>query len=375
MRLARPVLLALALVAVFAAWPQDPRLPAVDHSQHPIIAVPHDRPIPSMRVRVAPDGMDGFNVFLETRDFLFTPESVGDPAVPNEGHAHLYLNGEKVARMYSPWHHLPASLLREGVNRLEVEFSANDHSIWGVAGQPIGADVLIDARKKDGDPIVREEVRYTLDWRWGPAKRSPQGGWEVRTDLGYVVHVQSGRLVTRNLELVPCHSLDPVEAVALHRFGPVPVLAGHSSLIPNESKISTSYEEDLAAPGGSFLEARTVTDPEYCRAHYLIARPVGSAPGAVALEMRGTWSDPTGSAATEFHLQSSAAYGRFVGLTSEAGTALARRMIVGGVGVTVRRSLGTIFDGIDFSKVQIGGLGVPIMRKLVSETELIVAAG
>lgn len=34
----------------------------------------------------------------------------------------------------------------------------------------------------------------------------------------------------------------------------VTVYAGHSSLVPNESKISTSHEEDLAAPAGIFLE-------------------------------------------------------------------------------------------------------------------------
>ena len=110
----------------------------------------------------------------------------------NEGHAHLYVNGVKVARMYSPWHHLSTRLLREGINRLEVEFSTNDHSIWGIAGMPIGADVLIDTRVTDGDPILREEVRYTLDWDWGTAQPSQNRGWTVRTDQGYHLQVTAG---------------------------------------------------------------------------------------------------------------------------------------------------------------------------------------
>lgn len=57
-----------------------------------------------------------------------------------------------------------------------MEFNANDHFIWGVAGEPIGADILVDARDDDGDPIVREQVRYTLDWRWGKAQRHSAGG-------------------------------------------------------------------------------------------------------------------------------------------------------------------------------------------------------
>lgn len=373
MRLVRTALLALGFVAAFSAWPQGPSPPAVDHSLHPITEVRDDRPIPSLRLRVSPDRMDGFNIFLETRNFLFTPGLAGSAPVANEGHAHLYVNGEKVARMYSPWHHLPAKLLRDGINRLEVEFSANDHSVWGVAGEPIGADVLIDTHDGDGDPILREGVRYTLDWHWGKARRSSRGGWEVRTDLGYLVWIEAGRLVTRNLELVPCHAVPPPENASLRRFGPVPAYAGHSSLMPNESKISRSYEEDLAEPRPRFLEERFVTDPEYCRAHYLIARPRRSPLGTAALELQGQWSDDSGAAeGTEFRIRSSAAYGQFVGLTSETGVGLARRTIVGGIGLTVLRRLETMFDGIDFANAGSGDLGAQIIRRLVEETQVVV---
>ena len=98
---------------------------------------------------------DGYNLALEVRNYRFTPENVGAVAVANEGHAHLYINGQKIARLYSPWRHLPRSLFHDGPNRLQVELNANDHSIWGVAGEPIGADVLVDTRVEDGDPIVR----------------------------------------------------------------------------------------------------------------------------------------------------------------------------------------------------------------------------
>lgn len=374
MRLGRVALASLALLAGFAAWPQDPTLPPVDHSQHPLVEVPDGRPVPKMRVRVFPDRMDGFNVFLETRDFLFTPQDAGSESIPNQGHAHLYINGRKIARMYSPWHHLPAASLREGINRLEVEFSTNDHSVWSVAGQPIGADVLIDTEDVDGDPIVREEVRYTLDWDWGDARRAAAGGWTVETDRGYVVRVVSGRLITRNLELIPCHGLPSPRTAWLKWLGPSPALAGHSSLAPNESKISKSYEEDFGVPERRFIERRTVTDPEYCRAHYLVARPSGTAPGAAALELRGTWRAPGEPGTTEFRIQSAAAFGRFVDLTSEAGEPTARLSIVGGVGVTVRRPLGALFDGIDFPDSGADDLGAAVMRRLVTGTRIVVTA-
>ncbi len=377
MRLIRPLLLAAAVVAVIAAWPQDLSIPAVDHSQHPIVDVPVDQPVPSLTIRLVPDMMDGFNVFLDTRNFRFTPENVGNTNISNEGHAHLYLNGEKVARLYSPWHHLSGKLLREGINRLEVEFSTNDHSVWGAAGAPIGADVLINTLDDDGDPIVREEVRYTLDWDWGLAKRHPSGGWVVRNDLGYDVHVTGGRLVTRNLELVPCHEVPDSSPLArlMRRLGPVPALAGHSSLIPNESKISKSYEEPLSTPESTFLEGRLVTDPEYCRAHYLIARPTGSGPGAYALEVEGTWNRESDPKRQPFHIQSPAAYGQFLSLFSSDGGRLARRTIVGGIEMTVRRSLATMFDGVEFADGNADAAGRQIMRTIVAGTELLVQGG
>ncbi len=373
MRLTRAGVLTVAILASVAAWPQDEPLPAVDHSLHPLVEHPASEPVPFVRVHMQADSMDGFNLYLETRNFRFAPELVDTVNVTNAGHAHLYLNGEKVARMYSPWHHVSAKSLRDGINRLEVELSANDHSTWAVAGQPIGADILINGGLRDGDPIVRSEVGYTLDWEWGRAEALSTGGWSTVTDLGYRVEVTAGAVVTRNLELVPCHVPLPIPRAALpwSLFAPVPVAAGHSSLAPNESKISTSYSEDLAAPKARFLETKVVTDPEYCRAHYLIAREKGTALGAEALSVVGTWSRAPDWVATPFRLKSASAYGDFRELR-DAGGSVARRTIVGGIQVTVKRSLSTMLDGIDFRTGVSEDHGALVMRRVVSETKIYV---
>ena len=377
MRLNRLLLLTAAILTVVAAWPQDPPIPAVDHTQHPMVEVETGLPVPSMAVRLIPDMMDGYNVFLETTNFRFTPENVGMEAVPNEGHAHLYLNGVKVARMYTPWHHLSANLLREGVNRLELEFSANDHSVWSVAGSPIGTDVLIDTLSSGSDPIIREEVRYSLDWRWDRAKPHSAGGWTARNDVGYDIHVTEGRVVSRNLELVPCYAVpQPSPQAWLDRWlAPPRVLAGHSSLLPNESKITKSYEEDLASPAMTFLEGRVVTDPEYCRAHYLIARPTGTGPGAASLQVTGTWNRQSTGTSGSFRFESPGAFGQFLNFRTASGEDLARRSIVGGIDVTIRRSLATMFDGVDFANAEPDVAGMKIMRTLVSSTEVEIQGG
>ena len=373
-RLTRPALMTLAIIAGIAAWPQELFLPPVDHSQHPLIEVDEAEPTPSMRIHMDADSMDGFNIFLETQNFRFTPQSVDTLPVANEGHAHLYVNGEKVARMYSPWHHLSRKLLRDGINRLEVEFSTNDHSVWALAGVPIGADVLIDARVTEGDPILREDVSYTLDWDWGAANPNSAGGWTVRTDQGYYVQVETGRIVTRNLELVPCHIAPPPTplASALGWLAPRQVFAGHSSLVPNESKITASYVEDLAAPQEAFLENRVVTDPEYCQAHYLVARERGSPPGSLTLDVSGTWSRSAKQSGEPFHIRSAAAYGEFRALRLPDGSTLDRRLIVGGIDARVRRSLSTLFDGIDFADGTSDSDGMQVLRNFVAGTTVLV---
>ena len=370
----RPALMASAIIAVIAARPQELFLPPVDHSQHPLIEVDEAEPAPSMRIHMAADSMDGFNIFLETENFRFTPQSVDTLPVSNEGHAHLYVNGVKVARMYSPWHHLSTKLLREGINRLEVEFSTNDHSVWSIAGVPIGADVLIDTRVTDGDPILREEVRYTLDWDWGTAQPSQNRGWTVRTDQGYHLQVDSGRIVTRNLELVPCHLVPPPapQASLLRWLEPKRVYAGHSSLIPNESKIAASYVEDIAAPQELFLESRVVTDPEYCRAHYLVARERGSRPGSLTLDASGTWSRFSKGPRTPFHIKSAAAYGEFKPLQLPNGNNADRRLIVGGIDARVRRSLDRLFDGIEFAGGTSDADGMQVLRNVVTNTTVLM---
>ena len=373
-RLIRPALMALAIIAGIAAWPQELFLPPVDHSQHPLIEVDEAEPTPSMRIHMDADSMDGFNIFLETQNFRFTPQSVDTLPVANEGHAHLYVNGEKVARMYSPWHHLSRNLLRDGINRLEVEFSTNDHSVWALAGVPIGADVLIDSSVTEGDPILREDVSYTLDWDWGAANPHPEGGWTARTDQGYYVQVESGRIVTRNLELVPCHIAPPPAPLAsvLGWLAPRRVFAGHSSLVPNESKITASYVEDLAVPQETFLESRVVTDPDYCQAHYLVARERGSPPGALTLDVSGTWSRSSKQSRKPFHIKSAAAYGEFRPLRLSDGGKLGRRLIVGGIDARVRRSLDTLFDGIDFADGTSDSDGMQVLRNLVAGTTVLV---
>jgi|GEM_PF-1059111 len=119
------------------------KAPAASHGAHAMIEVDQKLPIPSVVLHATKDSKDGYNLHLATQNFIFTPESVGGVAKPNTGHAHLYVNGIKVARLYSPWFNLGAAHLQDGENKVEVTLNADDHSEWAVDGKHIGAETVL----------------------------------------------------------------------------------------------------------------------------------------------------------------------------------------------------------------------------------------
>ena len=117
---------------------------ASEEHDHPALRVDPALPIPSLTHLVFPDAMDGYNVQILSRNFTFTPASINRENVANEGHAHIYVNGAKVSRVYGNWFHLPAALLRSGVNAVTVTLNANDHSTWAMPdGELIASTVAV----------------------------------------------------------------------------------------------------------------------------------------------------------------------------------------------------------------------------------------
>jgi len=113
-----------------------------DH-MHTETAVSEENPIPTITLDVMKDAKDGYNVYIITEHFTFTPELANEEPVFNEGHAHLYINGIKIGRLYGAWTHIPSSLLVTGTNTIEVTLNANNHSDWIYDGVHIGEIVEV----------------------------------------------------------------------------------------------------------------------------------------------------------------------------------------------------------------------------------------
>ncbi len=103
---------------------------------------------PVVNLQLFPLAGGGYNVRVQTLNFTFTPQNVDMDPIPGEGHAHLYVDGEKIARLYGEWHHLGA--LPEDAEVLRVALYANDHSPFTVDGLPVSDSLtLVDATQED----------------------------------------------------------------------------------------------------------------------------------------------------------------------------------------------------------------------------------
>ncbi len=92
---------------------------------------------PQMQLKVTEDVYGGWNVNLDISNFTFSPEDCGKAHVDGHGHAHLYINNEKVARLYSPWYHL--SDLPPGKHEIKVVLTSNDHNEYVSHGVPLAS--------------------------------------------------------------------------------------------------------------------------------------------------------------------------------------------------------------------------------------------
>ena len=67
--------------------------------------------------------------------------AAGRENIEGHGHAHVYVNGMKLGRVYGAWHHI--GKLPLGRNEVTVSLYANDHSALALGGTKITASVEV----------------------------------------------------------------------------------------------------------------------------------------------------------------------------------------------------------------------------------------
>ena len=91
--------------------------------------------MPTLDTAVYRDPGAGWNLNVITTNFIFDAKSAGLENVEGHGHAHVYVNGVKLGRVYGAWHHIGALPL--GENEVTVALYANDHSALASGGVKI----------------------------------------------------------------------------------------------------------------------------------------------------------------------------------------------------------------------------------------------
>lgn len=119
---------------------------------------------PTVDVSVTKDPKSGWNVFADVANLTFAAEAAGLDHVDGEGHLHLYVDGEKVSRLYGPWTHIPANSMTAGTHEIMVGVNANTHAEYDNGnGQAVMAMATIEvdeseaADTADADGIAMED--------------------------------------------------------------------------------------------------------------------------------------------------------------------------------------------------------------------------
>ena len=128
---------------VFAADAMDGDV-AVDGDHHAADAparVISDAPL-SVTISAEPDDAGGVNVRIATEGFRFAPELVDQEHTPGAGHAHIYLNGEKLGRVFESEYHI--AVVPPGEHEVRVSLNTNDHGELVFDGRKVEATATVN---------------------------------------------------------------------------------------------------------------------------------------------------------------------------------------------------------------------------------------
>ena len=128
----------------------------MDHSHMPI-DVPDTVAVPALSLHIVKDIMSGYNLTLKVQRYtlIAPPEDISSmmglmEAHINkksgfiEGHAHLYVNGIKIQRIYGEHIHIPQNLFKNGINTVSVTLNNHGHMYWVADGKQVLATLYVN---------------------------------------------------------------------------------------------------------------------------------------------------------------------------------------------------------------------------------------
>lgn len=116
--------------------------PITNHCKQ-MVDVSHSDSIPEITLLEAiEEPMDmGYSLHAELKNWAFTPHQVGKPYQLNQGHIHVYIDGEKAGRMYSNWYYL--GKLSKGRHKIAITINGDDHTAFTLGTKMIGKELEV----------------------------------------------------------------------------------------------------------------------------------------------------------------------------------------------------------------------------------------
>ncbi len=95
----------------------------------------------SVAIAAEPDAQGGVDVFIATDGFRFAPELVDQAHTPGAGHAHIYLDGVKLGRVFEKQYHIAD--VAPGAHEIRVSLNTNDHGDLTFNGEKVEHTVSV----------------------------------------------------------------------------------------------------------------------------------------------------------------------------------------------------------------------------------------
>lgn len=155
-----------------------------DHVEEKFAEVADGDPVPEVTTTfTATDTPGEFDLVIELVNFTITPDAVDGPSVPNEGHMHLLVDGEKVDRFYD----LERSVsVPAGEHLVEVELNTNDHQVWTYQGEPLRSGETLTGH---GEAPAAPEPDVSIEATLSERDVTLEGDERVEVALGQVVEI------------------------------------------------------------------------------------------------------------------------------------------------------------------------------------------
>ena len=134
---------------VFA--PQDAQQADDHHGAEAPSPVASETPV-GVTITAEPDAHGGVEVQIVTDGFRFEPELVDQAHTPGAGHAHIYVDGVKLGRVFDNEYHIER--VSPGEHEIRVSLNSNDHREITFNGERVEATAIVtvpDAGQGSGD--------------------------------------------------------------------------------------------------------------------------------------------------------------------------------------------------------------------------------